>query len=310
MAHDCPNCGRTFETVSDFAEHGCMTGDDLGEDAEQPERELPELERSLESAKNGDVNALHDAISTYNERLATLRENDTPAYTDLFREYYEPLANCLDEHVQERGWSLLSEFTSKYAPRTDTEGAPEASAVVENAVGRLVIRTRFLENVDAVPVGALEYLRAFGVDDSAASEESFVYGWGIGHSDHPVAEHLHSMATDHYLWVGQALEQAFYADQRSATDLLERLVMDDEIQFTWPPDPDEGVDSQRFFLAIVADLDGDGDEYLPRFYDWRSEFGYTFEWEQTTQERVRQFVVECGLADELPDEWTLADLGI
>jgi hypothetical protein len=314
MAHECPNCGETFDSLEALGKHPCVTEFAEGDDTDEPAASVPEIDEQLAAARDGDLEALHAAMSTFAERLEKRRGDGTPGSNDLYWAYFEPLADCLDGHVRREGWPLLSEFTSEYDPRLEDHGAPAGRGPVENAVGRLVIRTRLTDGVEAVPAGALEYLRAFGRDESVASEESFVYGWGIGHPDHPVAAHLHSMASDHHLWVGEALEQAFYADQQAATDVLERLVADDDLSFTWPPHPDEGVDSDRFFLATVADVDDvDGgaapEEYLPRFWDWRSEFDYRFQWAPATRRRVRQLVVDRGLDEELPDDWALADLG-
>jgi hypothetical protein len=313
MAHECPNCGETFDSLDAFGDHPCVTEFVEGDDTDDPAASAPEIDEHLAAARDGDVEALHAAMSTFAERLEKRRGDGRAGSDGLYWTYFESLADCLDEHVRREGWSLLSEFTSEYDPRLEDDGAPAGRGPVENAVGRLVVRTRLAAGVEAVPAGALEYLRAFGRDESAASEESFVYGWGIGHPDHAVADHLHAMASDHYLWVGEALTQAFYADQAAATDLLERLVTDDDLAFTWPPHSDEGVDSERFFLATVADVDAFDvdaapDGYLPRFWDWRSEFDYRFEWAPTTRRRVRQLVVDRGLDEELPEDWTLADL--
>lgn len=147
-----------------------------------------------------------------------------------------------------------------------------------------------------------------GENESAASEESFVYGWGIDHNRHPVTDRLHSMAQEHYLWVGQTLEQAFYADQESATDPLEQIVRDDDISFTWPSNNQESVDANHFFLSTVAHLNSDDKEYLPRFWEWRDQFDYSFEWESETQNRIRDLVEESGVSEPLNEPWTFEDL--
>jgi hypothetical protein len=319
MTHNCPNCGETFETLDEFAEHPCAKDLRAGEsktsgqtnpfdDPSSPgQMEISEIDTELAKATSGDSSALHAALSIYNQELEEKREKGDGRHSDIYWEYFEPLADCLDEHAQEDGWALLSEFTAVYGPTEDGK-APGASGVVENAVGRYVITTRFSEGVEGVAAGALEYLRSFGESESAASEESFVYGWGIGHERHSVSDHLHSMAQEHYLWVGQTLEQAFYADQESAIELLERLVRDDDISFTWPHDRREGVGADRFFLSTVAHLDSDGEEYRPRFWGWRNDFDYSFEWKPETRNRIRNLVEESEVLESADEPWTFEEL--
>ncbi len=157
-----------------------------------------------------------------------VRHADRKATPRLFREHFEP-----------------------YHPRTAEEFL-HVSPVIENAVGRFVIRTRLEDGVAATPGEALAYLRAIpsarpsGAD--AAFEEAGTYGWGIGHPEEPVA------------------------------DLLARIATDDDVEFRVQHSI-LTLDAARFFLASAAGPDAGYDSGIPRYWDWRAACGDTFQWD-------------------------------
>lgn len=308
MAHQCEDCGASFETLSGLRLHDCS---DIQGGADDGGAAL-DLDAPVDAAASGDVSALHRAVATYEAELATAidRGDGGTAYRELFWDYYEPLADGLDAAATERGWSVLAEFVDAYDPETD-EDVPLCSPVVENAVGRFVVRSRLTEGVEAIPTAALAYLLAIprNTETDVPREESFAYGWGIDHPDHAVADRIYEMAHDEYFWASAALEQAFYADQEAAVSLLERLVTAEDVEFT-VTHPDGDVTSARFFLDAVAGVEYGLDGRLPRYWDWQTELDYTFEWEESVRQRIRQLVAETGVDASVPEDWSFTDLGL
>lgn len=112
---------------------------------------------------------------------------------------------------------------------------------------------------------ALAYLGSFWESMGDVSrEESFTYGWGIGHPEHSVADHIHDIVTDKLFWVRGVLPHTFYADQHTAADLLETLLTAERID-----------DEDRYMLAsILATVDYDSTPKIPRYWDFREELDY------------------------------------
>jgi hypothetical protein len=237
MAHECEDCGESFETLTRLRLHDCeVTTPPAPSDAEEPltddrDATVPDLDDHLDRASDGDVDAILGAVATFESELsAALDEDDGGAtYRDVFWAYYEPISDALDEAARSGGWPILEGILEAYDPTID-ETIPLATPAIANAVGRTVIRTRLADGVEAIPAGALDYLDAVAVEagdgDDLATEETHAYGWGIGRPDHAVVDRLHERASEDVFWVNPVLEHAFYADQHAAVDALERLVRD------------------------------------------------------------------------------------
>jgi hypothetical protein len=332
MTHECEDCGAEFETLTRLRLHDCgddgATGDagavgddgaaaDEGTDTTREDAiesddalEIPDgLDAPVEAAVDGDVGSLHAAVATFEREMdAALDADDPDRYRELFWDYYEPLAHGLDAAARDEGWPLLAEFVEAYDPRVEGEDVPLASPVVANAAGRYVVRTRLAGGVEAVEVDALSYLRAVAenADTETPREESFTYGWGIGHPEEDVAETLVRSADEAYFWTSAALERAFYADQDAAVEVLERLLADDSPDIS-VPHPDGEVGAGRFFLDAVAGADRDGFR-VPRYWDLGDELGYEFSWDEDVAARVRSLAADTGVDANLPDDWTFGDL--
>jgi len=307
MSHECADCGETFDTLTGKRLHDCP-GQDSSVETEYGE----DLSAFRDRVEDGDLDALYGALATFESAQEAASGADPETYREVFWEYYEPFADGLDRFAREEGWTALAEFVEAYDPRT-AEEFPHVSAVIENAVGRFVIRARIEDGVEAIPAEALAYLRSIpgtapaGAD--AAFEEAGTYGWGIGHPEEPVADHLQEMAVDHRFMVSAALEAAFYADQEAAVDLLERLVTDDAIDFRVQHSV-LTVGPARFFLDSVVGPDSDRDPSAPRYWDWTGEYDYAFEWDPEVKDRVRELARVTGVADDLPEGWDIASLAI
>jgi hypothetical protein len=123
---------------------------------------------------------------------------------------------------------MLVEFANAYDPREQGE-SPEVGHVIANAIGYSVIRTRRNDTVDAVPGNALAFLGAlpeYADEFHIAHKQSYTYGWGIGHPEHSVTDHLIALAEDEPKFVKITLNTAFYVDQYAALEVLETIVTD------------------------------------------------------------------------------------
>jgi hypothetical protein len=259
------------------------------------------LKTALEAAARRDVDAAFDTLAYYERDLQEQhRKEDYETYRGVFWAFYEPVAATLDEITVNEGWGFLAEVVDAY-PRESTADEPLCSPVIENAVGRYVVRTRLRDGVEALPVEALDYLGSFWESmGDTSGEESFTYGWGIGHPDHSVADHLHDVVTEELFWVRGTLPHAFYADQCAAADLLEALIRAKRIDY-----------GDRYLLAsTVADVDRDSTPEIPRYWDFREELGYRFEWDETVERQLRRAIEAEGFHERLPEDWTFSDMEV
>lgn len=326
MSHECEDCGETFETLTRLRLHDCPdpTSDEsiAVTDADRPERDSTggkrttgdaDLDDMLNRAERGQLDVLPGAIATYDSALQSAHEESGDRYREVFWEYYEPLADALDQYTRAEGWTVLQDFVDAYHPEVSDE-LPFAIPVIANAVGRFIIRTRLTQSPRFIPGAGLSFLRSIppnapeGAD--VAFEEAQPYGWGIGHPDHPTADHLHEMASEHTFWAQSSLEHAFYADQHAAIELLERLVRDDpvDVSVSYVTGTAGGA---RFFLDCVAGPDSD--EYwsqIPRGWDWHDHDAFAFGWDPEVKERIRDLVQDTGVDEELPPDWTFQDLAV
>lgn len=335
MAHECEDCGESFETLTRLRLHECpSSAPDTDTAPTDPEAGAPssgssgssptdgetasvgELDDLLERVSTGEVDAIYGAVATYESALSrALTEDDGgETFRDVFWAYYEPVSNALDRTTRSEGWTLLGDVVEAYDPVQEDEIAL-ATPAIANAVGRYVIRTRLTESVDAIPVASLEYLDDVAVSasdaDDVAREEVHAYGWGIGHPDHPLVDRLRARATADIFSVNPNLEHAFYADQYAAIDALERLVRDESIEESIPRFGSGDMSHRRYLLDCVYGLKMD--DYwprTPRYWDWREEFDYTFEVDEAVEGRIRDLVAETGVDAELPEGWTFRDLGV
>jgi hypothetical protein len=329
MVHECDACGRTFPTLSRLRLHDCpetesesrsplssfdafldSISDALDADMQRTVREREKrgleaasetLKTTLETAARGDVDAASRMVAHYERDLREYHDaEDYDAYRGILWAFYEPAAAALDEIAAREGWDFLVDLVDAY-PRESTADEPLVSPVIENAVGRHVVRTRLRDGVAAIPVEALAYLGSFWESmGDVSAEESFTYGWGIGHPGHSVAAHLHDVVTEEPFWVRGVLPHAFYADQHAAADLLEALLADERV---------DGED--RYVLAsILATVDRDSTPKIPRYWDLREELDYRFEWDGEVRSRLRDAIEAAGFHERLPDDWTFGDLEV
>jgi predicted nucleic acid-binding Zn-ribbon protein len=331
MAHECDDCGEAFETLTRLRLHDCgdvqsetpsassdSNRSDPGYSSPTEERNasVAELDTLLDRFSDGDIDALHYAVVEFESALSAALEEDNSGdtYRDVFWPYHERVSDALDEAGRSEGWTFLEDVIDAYDPAADDE-IPLVTPTVANAVGRNLIRTRLTESVETIPVAGLEYLDTIAVSapDTAdtAREEVHTYGWGIGHPDHSVADRLRARASEDIFSVNPTLEHAFYADQYAAVDLLEELVRDESIDGTLPRVTRDDMPYRRYLLDCVYGLQTD-DHWpgMPRYYDWHEEFDYTFELDETVEQRIRDLVEETGFDANLPNDWTFRDLGV
>ncbi|WP_232688965.1 hypothetical protein [Halobacterium zhouii] len=143
-------------------------------------------------------------------------------------------------------------------------------------------------------------------DRFLARQEAWTYGWGIGHSSHSVATYLQESVEDNPRWVQSALELAFYADQAAATELLERLVTDESIEFSVQLTPDRTVPKERFLIECLVGPDRTSEPTVPRYWKWWDKSEYTFDWNPSIESRLRALIADLEL--DLPSDWSFQDL--
>ena len=329
MPHKCDACGETFTTLSRLRLHDCpeakpesqdplssfdafldSISDGLEADMQRnvQEREKRGLEAAsetlktnLEAAAQGDVDAAFEMLAHYERELKKYHAaEDYDTYRGILWAFYEPAAEALDKIAMREGWNFLADLIDAY-PRESSADEPLTSPVIENAVGRHVVRTRLRDGVATIPVEAFAYLGSFweSVGD-VSGEESFTYGWGIGHPEHSVADHLHDVATEELFWVQGVLPHAFYADQHAAADLLEALLTDERIDY-----------EDRYLLAsILATVDRDSAPQIPRYWDLREELDYQFEFDEIVRSRLRETIETEGFHVRLPENWSFSDMDV
>ncbi|WP_201293942.1 hypothetical protein [Natronorubrum halalkaliphilum] len=259
------------------------------------------LKTNLETAAQGDVDAAFRLIARYERELKEYHNaEDYDTYRGILWAFYEPAAEALDEIATREGWEFLADLIDAY-PRERTGDDPFVNPIIENAVGRHVVRTRLRDGVAAIPVEALAYLGSFweSIGD-VSGEESFTYGWGIGHPEHSVADHLHDVVTTELFWVRGVLPHTFYADQYAAADLLEALLTDERIDY-----------EDRYMLAsILATVAHDSTPKIPRYWNLHEERDYQFEWDETVRARLRDAIEAEGFHRRLDEDWTFRDMEI
>ena len=331
MAHECDDCGASFETLTRLRLHDCedvqpetpVGSADLEQSqsagsspADERNASVAELDTLLDRFSDGDRAALHETLVEFESALSAALEEDDggETYRDVFWRYHERVSDALDEAARATGWSFLKEVMDAYDPTADDE-LPLVTPTIANAVGRNLIRTRLTESVEAIPVAALEYLDTVAVTagDTAdtTQEEVHAYGWGIGHPDHSVADRLHARVSEDIFSVTPTLEHAFYADQYAAVDLLETLVRDESIDGTFSRPARDDMPYRRYLLDCAYGLKTD-DHWpgMPRYYDWYEEFDDTFELDDTVEQRIRDLVEAAGFDADLPNDWAFRDLGV
>ena len=330
MAHECDDCGESFETLTRLRLHDCgdvqsdtfSTSTDSGRSksksspTKKRNEAVAELDNLLDRFSDGDVDALHYAVVEFEAALSTAVEEDSSgdAFRDVFWPYYERVSNELDDAARVHGWPFLAGVIDAHEP-TEKDEFPLVTPTIANAVGRYLIRTRITDGVEAIPVKALEYLNTVAVNapesDDVAREEVHAYGWGIGHPNHSVVDQLHARTTEDIFSVSPTVEHAFYADQYAAVDLLEQLVRDESINGTLPRVTRDDMPYRRYLLDCVYGLKTDGHwPGMPRYYDWYDELDYAFELDETVEQRIRDLVEEVGFDADLSNDWTFRDLGI
>ena len=331
MAHECDDCGASFETLTRLRLHDCdgaqpetsVDSADLEQSqfagsspADERNASVAELDTLLDRVSDGDRAALHETLVEFESALSAALEDDNggETYRDVFWPYHERVSDALDEAARATGWSFLKEVIDAYDPTADDE-LPLVTPTIANAVGRNLIRTRLTDGVSAIPVAALEYLDTVAVTapetDGIAREEAHAYGWGIGHPDHSVADRLHARVSEDIFSVTPTVEQAFYADQYAAVDLLEALVRDESIDGTFSRPARNDMPYRRYLLDSVYGLKTDDHgPGMPRYYDWHEEFDDTFELDDAVEQRIRDLVEAAGFDADLPNDWTFRDLGV
>ena len=248
--HDCPEEAKKREWDRELAEHRQRIRTlERAENAATRRAASSELIAAIEQAENSDHTAVYQLLAHYERYLTAEWGTDADDNYDGFqRVFYDPAVSALDDAVVAEGWSFLLDVLDAYWPsvtldftsypdhevagleETDKyEAFPHISHVLTTVTGKQLVRTRRTAGVDAIPPQALEYQLFFHrhPGDSGGWIRSMSYGWGIGHPEHSVAAHLHTLVDGEYeIWASSAIEHAFHADQEAAATLLESVFAD------------------------------------------------------------------------------------
>ena len=312
MTPECEDCGEMFETLTERRLHDCSPSGAGDRDTLESDPEVQELASLIEDAQNGDVSALHRAMAQYETVQAAAHDDgDHYRHRAVSRAYRESLIARLDLATQEGGWPFLEEVIEAYHPETSDE-FPQVTTIIQNVTGRYLIRTRVADGVEAIPIAALEYfeavLRDVGELQDFIREGLHPYGWAIGHPERDVADVIYELAEEDIFLANPMLEHAFYADQDAAMELLERIVADDAIQGSVPYGRGE-ISLVRSLLDAPAGAASD--EFwptIPRYWDWHEELSIEAGLDESVERRIRDLVTDQGLDEDLPPDWTIADL--
>jgi len=341
MPHTCDDCGEEFETLSSLRLHDCpedevTTDEELFEEQRAEIRKMErETERrvkravnndltdAIDQAQDGDEMAVYQVLAQYERRLSEeWAKAEDGEYWGFHRVFHGPAVGGLETVVEREGWPFLLDILEAYWPETtydldtypeheafggaergDFEEYPHVSHVLVTVTGKQVVRTRRADGVAAIPAEALDYLMLFHrhPGDTQPWIDSMSYGWGIGHPDHPFEETIETVVDGEYeIWAGTALEHAMHADQNAATTLLEDLFAADLVS-----DPAQ-------LLQIVGVIDRGYYPDSSDHWDWETLYpafhADGFDWDPAIRDRLRAIVVDCGLARQLPDDWSFTDI--
>lgn len=272
---------------------------------------MASLKQVLNDATPADPATVRAVISKYESSLTSLTHS-SPEFRTFRWKYYRPIVDLLDETTKQHGWEFYDNLLETYSPR-DEFTIPACSHILVNGVGRFVVRTRFQDRVSSVPESALRYLRAYSSPSGhfLAQQEALAYGWGIDHPVHSVSKFLYETVENKPYWVRSTLELAFYADQQAATDLLERLLLDNSIEFTVELPSGLTVSKERFLVGCLAHLYNE-DSYpsVPRYWAWWDEFEVSFDWEPSIETRLQTLLLDSDLESRVRSNGPFQDLHI
>jgi len=323
---ECKYCEQHFDAEQDLRHHLYWDHerDTLGRiDRKRVEQFLADAQSGAGSPvdvdcfeaflSNDDSELMFDALREFSTWLNRTHSYDgKDASQELFWDYYARVANQCDTVVQRNGWNVLSTVINEFEPRSHQQW-PLITPIVANVTGRFIIRTHSSEGVNTIPNVALAYLGELphytGPMAGEVHEEAAIYGWGIGHRSESVADTIYEVATADIQWAHSALFEAFWADQRKAVSLLERLTTSPEI-----PRP-------RFFIGCVGLVDDyaqtpkTSPSIHPRYWRRNSHFTGAFAWERSVGTRIQDLVSRLARESDTPSawpdpetDWTFSDL--
>jgi predicted nucleic acid-binding Zn-ribbon protein len=138
MAHECDDCGKSFDTLTRLRLHDC--GDiqsetsstssepnrsDSGYSSPTEERNasVAELDTLLDRFLDDDKDALQYAVVDFESAVSAALEEDNSGdtYRDVCWPYHERVSDALDEAARSAGWTFLENVIDTHDPTEDDE---------------------------------------------------------------------------------------------------------------------------------------------------------------------------------------------
>jgi len=256
---------------------------------------LPELGHNIKT--EGEIfNWFHEYNSILDEVWEIEGYGDTHHKT--FWSSYEMMSRTLWEFAEVHGWPFIEKLISKFNPITSSMSD---YSPIENVVSRMVITSRFDFGVNSIPVGALRFLSLFHNSEGDFEwEESFVFGWGFDHDELNFAEILEeSIKEGTAIWASGALENAIFADQTKASEILIEFLKRKKMN----------IDRKLELLQCLTFHENKLSTRLPRFWNWIEATNFSFSWIPEVKNNIRNIIIEelPEVAEQLPNDWTFHD---
>ena len=324
--HDCPDEDKQRDWEQEATEHRQQIRKLEREENEAARRVASsDLTTALKQTEKGDYTAVYQLLAHYERQLTEeWNTHEDDHYWGFHRVFYGPAVSALDDAVAAEGWSVLLDVLDAYWPSVtldfgfypdheefgpaetnEYEAFPHVSHVLTTVTGKQMVRTRRTNGVNAIPAQALDYQLFFHrhPGDQGAWIRSMSYGWGIGHAEHPVAEHIPTLIDGEYeIWASSAIEHAVHADQEAAATLLESVFAEGLVS-------DPGL-LLRSLASIARGKYPDQSEH----WDWETIYPEVaqdgFDWDDAVRQRLRTLVEETETSYDVSSDWTFADLEI
>jgi hypothetical protein len=240
-------------------------------------RDIAPVRSTLEDATPGEQQAAYNVLADWSHSLETaLDRGGWSRVQDIRDQYLGDVIDLVDAAATADGidWAFLEESVDAYPPGI---GDHHCSPILANVVARCVIRTRIREDVDAIPVPAVEYLAAITTEEDGewAWESTGAIGWAVGHPEIAVRDRTIERAeSGAEPWAMGILTHATFADPEAGVVLLEELLESPDI-----------VEDLVFVGSLHSPFEQDYPN-VPQYWEPKTELEYQMEIPEPVREDV------------------------